>query len=191
MNKEKKQLRKKYLQERLTLSPLQWQEKSKQICQHLSESLLISNSKIILSYLSFKQEPDLSLLHHDKRKIWGLPRCQGNELIWHQFTSVNDLEIGKYGILEPSTHSPLIYPHQVDLILVPAVGCDRFGYRLGYGGGYYDRLFAQPLWQNIVRMGIVFDFAYVDKLIKESWDKPLDYICTESGIKTPIKEQKE
>ncbi len=190
MNIEKKRLRKKYLQQRIALSFPQWQDQSKRICQHLLDSLFFAQSRVVLSYLSFKQEPDLSILHENKQFIWGVPRCQGNDLIWHQYSSNTDLEMGKYGILEPSIHSPLINLDLVDLILVPSVGCDRLCYRLGYGGGYYDRLFAQPMWQNIIKIGIVFEFAYVDELMRESWDQPLDYICTETGIKPPMKEQK-
>lgn len=184
MSLEKKRLRKKLLQERIRLSWAEWHNKSKQICQHLSHSLFLAQSRVILSYLSFKQEPDLSVLYQNQKFIWGLPRVVDNDLIWLRYSG--DLERGKYGILEPSVHSPLINLDQVDLIFVPAVGCDRHGYRLGYGGGYYDRLFAAPRWQNIIKIGIVFDFAYVDELIRESWDQPLDYICTETGIKSTL-----
>lgn len=184
MNIEKKRLREKYLQQRIQLPTGEWQEKSKQICEHLLHSFLLSQSKVILSYLSFKQEPDLSPLHSKEEFIWGLPRCQGKDLIWHKYNSNSLLEKGKYGILEPSVNAPLINLNLVDVIFVPALGCDRLGYRLGYGGGYYDRLFTQPMWQNITKIGIVFDFAYVDELIRESWDQPLDYICTETGVKS-------
>lgn len=190
MSSEKKKLRKKLLQERMELSVVQWQDKSQQICQHLSHSLFLTQSRVILSYLSFKQEPDLSTLHRKKKFIWGLPRMEDNHLIWHQYSTDTDLKKGKYGILEPSVHSPLINLAQVDLILVPSVGCDRACYRLGYGGGYYDRLFADSRWQNIIKIGIVFDFAYVNELTRESWDQPLDYICTETGIKVPPSEPK-
>ena len=62
------------------------------------------------------------------------------------------------------------------------MACDRHGNRLGYGGGYYDRLLSQPQWQNIVTIGIIFDFAHVDRLETQPWDQTLNYICTESGI---------
>ena len=62
------------------------------------------------------------------------------------------------------------------------MACDQKGYRLGYGGGFYDRLLCQKPWQDIPTMGIIFDFAYVDELPTEEWDQPLDYICTEKGI---------
>jgi 5-formyltetrahydrofolate cyclo-ligase len=90
--------------------------------------------------------------------------------------------IGAYGILEPLPELPPIEPDNVDLMLVPAVAIDRSGYRLGYGGGYYDRLRADPLWRKMPTIGIVFDFAYVETLPIEAWDLPIDNVCTELGV---------
>ena len=56
----KKQLRQQYIQQRRALSPESWQEKSNAICDHLLNSSLLQNSQTILSYMSLKQEPDLS-----------------------------------------------------------------------------------------------------------------------------------
>jgi 5-formyltetrahydrofolate cyclo-ligase len=92
------------------------------------------------------------------------------------------LQIGAYGIQEPHPNSPQIQPSQVDLILVPAVACDVRGYRLGYGGGFYDRLLSSPEWLTKPTIGIVFDLACLNNLPTEPWDCPLKAICTESGI---------
>lgn len=46
----------------------------------------------------------------------------------------------------------------------PTRECDRVGYRLGYGGGYCDRLFSEPVWAKILTLGIVFDFAFLEQL---------------------------
>jgi 5-formyltetrahydrofolate cyclo-ligase len=75
----------------------------------------------------------------------------------------------------------VLTPDRVDLMLVPAVALDRQGYRLGYGGGYYDRLRANPLWGNIPTIGIAFDFAYIEALPIDPWDLQLDAVCTELG----------
>lgn len=180
---KKRQLRQQYLNQRQLLSTSQWQKKSKKICTHLVHSQIVTQAKVILSYFSFKNEPDLTALHQQKQYIWGLPRCEGKALIWHQYQWGDDLDKGMYGICEPKMDAPTISPEEVDLILVPAVACDRFGYRLGYGGGYYDRLLSKKEWQNIPTMGIIFNFAYVAQLERQLWDKALDYICTDLGIK--------
>lgn len=182
IQQKKKQLRQQFLHQRQQLSNLEWQQQSKNICQHLLNSNILAQSKFILSYLSFKNEPDLSFLHQQKQYKWGLPRCQGKALIWHQYRWGDDLDQGTYGIYEPKTNAPTLAPEQVDLILVPAIACDRLGHRLGYGGGYYDRLLSQKQWQNIPTMGIIFNFAYVPQLEVQLWDKQLNYICTDLGI---------
>lgn len=180
----KKQLRKQYLRERVKLSPQEWRSKSEQICHNILDSDIFREAKVILSYLSYKQEPDLRLLHEQNNFIWGLPRCQNQNLIWHQWQWGDTLSQGKYGIFEPCINSPLIDLSLVDLILVPAVMIDRHGYRLGYGGGYYDRMLAVLPSSHTKTMGIIFDFAYVESLPLESWDQPLQYICTPSlGVK--------
>jgi 5-formyltetrahydrofolate cyclo-ligase len=172
------QLRKQILQRRKELSPSVWVEKSQQLCDNLSKFTLLQTSKTILAYFSFRQEPDLSSLFNSRQK-WGFSRCVDEFLVWHVWQPGEPLERGKYGILEPSGEAPQIDAAEVDLILVPSVACDAAGYRLGYGGGYYDRLLSSPQWHSIPTVGIVFDFAYLPSLPGESWDRPLSAICTE------------
>ena len=176
----KSELRKIYLQKRRSLSLQEWESKSKQICEHLKASDNFGLAKTVLSYCSFCQEPDLQELLTIP-KVWGLPRCVGKTLIWHVWTS-GKLRSGQFGIQEPDPNSPIIDVEQVDLILVPCVLCDRRGYRLGYGGGFYDRLLSQPEWQGKYTIGIVFDFAVVAELPIDPWDQSLNAICTESGF---------
>ncbi len=78
--------------------------------------------------------------------------------------------------------NPIIKPENVDLILIPAVACDYNGYRLGYGGGFYDRLLNSPQWQSIPTVGIIFEFALLSQLPCEPWDQKLKTICTEKQI---------
>ena len=117
----KKLLRQRYIEQRQALSSQQWQEKSKAICEHLLNSSIVQNAKTILSYMSLKQEPDLSSLHDRQEYIWGLSRCNGKQLIWHQYSGKKELVTGKYGITEPSLNCLVINVEQVDLILVPQV----------------------------------------------------------------------
>ncbi len=178
---DKKNLRRYYLKQRQTLSLEQWQLKSQQLCENLRQTPLFQRSKTILSYFSIRQEPDLSSLF-SLNKNWGFSRCVEQTLVWHRWQPGDPIQTGSYGIQEPHPDCPFVDPQQVDLILVPAVACDRRGYRLGYGGGYYDRLFAEPLWYEIPRLGIIFESAYLAEMPIDPWDIPLSGVCTEKDF---------
>ncbi|MGL5807988.1 MAG: 5-formyltetrahydrofolate cyclo-ligase [Xenococcaceae cyanobacterium] len=188
MQLNKSELRKTIVKQRRSLSPEKWKEKSDRLCQNLQSLPTFRSAQTILAYFSVRQEPDLSLLFKDNSRRWGFPRCVDKSLEWHLVRwlrpdgvqSPDLLEKNSYGIKEPLPDAPKIEAKQVDLILVPAVACDRRGYRLGYGGGYYDRLFSSSEWQNIPKIGIVFDFAYFSELPNDPWDKKLDFVCTEN-----------
>lgn len=183
----KKQLRAALLKTRQAIAPAAWQQASQQICQHLQQSSWLKQPQTILAYSSLRQEPDLSALLPPSGTAyrWGLPRCLGQDLSWHLWHPDWPLQSGRYGILEPSPDAPPIEASEVGLILVPAVACDRQGYRLGYGGGFYDRMLSQPAWAKIPTVGIVFEFALLPQLPVEPWDCRLQAICTEAGLFVP------
>lgn len=185
----KAQLRQVLLTKRRSLSQSLWRSKSEQICAHLVKHPLFVQSRNILSYFSFRQEPDLSFLHEHNRN-WGYSRCVGTSLVWHSWQPGDKLETGAYGIPEPHPQSPTLSPDSVDLILVPAVACDRQGYRLGYGGGFYDRMLSNPAWRKIPTIGIVFDFAHLAQLPSDPWDQPLHDVCTDSSPQCLVKVSK-
>ena len=177
---DKDRLRRLILKKRLSLEPTIWQEKSNLVCDRLESLSLFQKSRTILAYFSFKQELDLSSLFNKGDRNWGFPRCVGRSLHWHSWRPQDKLLLNSsYGIKEPLPQAATISPATVDLILVPAVAVDRFGYRLGYGGGFYDRFLGSPEWVNKPTIGVVFNEAFLPQLPVEPWDRQLDYICTE------------
>jgi 5-formyltetrahydrofolate cyclo-ligase len=176
MNKAK--LRKQILQQRKMLPELTWQHKSDRLCDQLSSIPAFQTAQTILAYFSINQEPDLHSLFSSSKK-WAFPRCLNQQLTWHLWQPEDPLEIGLYGVKNPLINAPQIEAKQVDLILVPALACDHQGYRLGYGGGYYDRLFSNRKWSKIPKIGIIFEFAYLANLPVDPWDQKLQGICTE------------
>ena len=183
---DKKVLRQTLLQQRQALSAQDWTEKSQAICEHIAQAEWFQKAETVLAYLSVRQEPDLSALwtRNSASKGWGLPRCAGTTLAWHQYNPglSGQLQPGAYGILEPLSALPAVEPDAVDLILVPALACDRRGFRFGYGGGFYDRLLAQPEWANKPTIGIVFELAFLDHLDADPWDCPMQAVCTENAL---------
>lgn len=179
---DKAELRRSLLKTRQSMTETEWREKSDRICTHLLSFPLFEQAKTILAYFSFRQEPDLTPLFTTTPHQWGFPRCVGNSLFWHIWKPQDSVKTGTYGIIEPHPHAPTIVPTEVDLILVPSVACDERGYRLGYGGGYYDRLLSSPEWATKPTIGIVFEFAFLPQLPVEPWDMLLGNVCTETGL---------
>ncbi len=177
----KVKLRKDLLAHRKNLSKEICRLKSDKICFNLQSIPEFIQAKTILAYFSFRKEPDLSYLFNKfSDKKWGFPRCIGKSLSWHCWQVGDELIKGTYGIKEPMADSPMISNDEVDLILVPAVACCHQGYRLGYGGGFYDRFLNKDSWNSIpTTIGIVFDFAYLPQIPVDPWDIKLDGVCTE------------
>ena len=182
--KSKVELRRGLIKTRRSMSIGEWREKSDRICTLLQSSPLFTQAKTILAYFSFRQEPDLSPLFATTTHRWGFPRCVCESLYWHSWTPGEPLNTNAYGIKEPLPQAPIINSLDVDLILVPSVACDYRGYRLGYGGGYYDRLLSSPQWSTKPTIGIIFDFAYLPQLPVETWDQPLQAVLTETQLIT-------
>lgn len=180
----KAELRRTLLKKRQSLPPKVWQQKSQLLCNHLQSSTIFNQAQTVLAYFSFKQEPDLSTLFYKySERQWVLPRCLGNTLSWHIWKRGEGLQKSRYGIFEPYPTAPTIKPSEADLILLPAVACDQSGYRLGYGGGFYDRLLSLSEWNSTPTIGLVFEHAYLPQIPIDDWDKPLQGICTELELK--------
>jgi 5-formyltetrahydrofolate cyclo-ligase len=178
----KKALRKQLLQTRQQLAPDDWRSRSQQITERLLAQSCFTPGQTVLAYFSLRQEPDLTALWLDKTLglRFGFPRCEpDSRLMWHHWQPDEPLVSGAFGILEPLMTAPKLQAAEVDWILVPCVGCDRQGYRIGYGGGFYDRLLENSEWRSLPTIGITFDFGLVESFGPETWDQPLDYICTE------------
>ena len=97
----------------------------------------------------------------------------------------DDLEPGILGIREPRPHCPEVDPAQVDWALIPGLAFDRQCYRLGRGGGHYDRLL--PLMRpDALCWGMGFSCQIVAGLPVEPHDVPLSGVATEDGIISPL-----
>ncbi|WP_041698952.1 5-formyltetrahydrofolate cyclo-ligase [Thalassoporum mexicanum] len=188
----KPQLRKQLLISRKNLPVTIWRQQSQAICDRLLDWHVFQRSQVILAYTSFRQEPDLQYLwQQTPQKSWVFPRCVGSELVWHQVAIADfadSMTAGTFGILEPITSLPQInlIDINIDLILTPTLACDRQGTRLGYGGGYYDRFFAQvnnchqP--GHSYRVGVLFAENFGVTIPSDKWDIPLQAVCTETEI---------
>ena len=114
------------------------------------------------------------------------PRCVTGTrtLTLHALERLEALRQGAYGIREPDVEvCPLVRVEEVDAALVPGLGWDRAGGRIGRGAGYYDRLFADPAWRGF-RCGLFFAAQEADAVPMEPWDARLDAVVTEREVWT-------
>ena len=112
------------------------------------------------------------------------PVCDGH-LLFLEYASQTPMVKNKYGIEEPVLACQQVVPtQQLDIILMPLVGFDKLGNRLGMGGGYYDRTlaFTRRVEQKPMLIGIAHDVQEVDALPIAPWDIPLDAIVTPTQI---------
>jgi 5-formyltetrahydrofolate cyclo-ligase len=143
-------------------------------------------AKIVASFISIKSEismdPINNFLISSNKKI-SLPVVwkKNQHLIFRKFDNDTIFKQGKYGILEPDERSKELLP---DFILTPCLAFDKFGYRLGYGGGYYDRTIVKyrKLGHSFITVAVAFDIQIVDKIVKNEYDQKIDYILTEKKI---------
>jgi 5-formyltetrahydrofolate cyclo-ligase len=94
-----------------------------------------------------------------------------------------DLRPGPFGIDEPDPDRAAganIPPPS--LMIVPGVAFDSRGFRLGMGGGYYDRFSSRDLFAGALRLGLAFAFQVADRVPREDWDLLVQAICTEKGL---------
>lgn len=120
-------------------------------------------------------------------KVHAVPFCDGDELVFYSLRDWSDLQPGQFGILAPgsavrSDADRRVDPNKFDVILVPAVGFDHHGNRLGQGKGFYDR-FLNHVRSDVVKIGLAFDCQVVESLPLDEHDVPVDMVITESGVR--------
>jgi 5-formyltetrahydrofolate cyclo-ligase len=146
--------------------------------EHLLEIPEIFTSKSVASYISYGDEPDTSQLNAaliSAGKQLLLPRINGDQLDWVEWDgSASSLRANKK-ILEPIGEA-MTECYAINVVIVPALRIDRSGYRLGQGGGYYDRALPQLAAWSI---GLIHpDEISSEDLPREEWDQPLNAAAT-------------
>ena len=104
---------------------------------------------------------------------------KGKPLLFRTWTPGDEMASAAWGIAEPLPSRPVLEP---DVVLVPLLAFDAQGYRLGYGGGFYDRTLAGLRAKKpIVAVGIAYDELKVDAVPHQGYDQPIDWVLTPSG----------
>ncbi len=188
----KDQLRNRLITKRSTQSTEAQREKSDRICHFIHQSDIFIKATKVALYHAVRGEVDLSDIVsttiHQKNKQLFLPvlsQQQDQGLVFAPIHENSEYQNNQFSIPEPiCKEEEYILAEQLDLILVPLLGFDIQGNRLGMGGGYYDRslAFKQQKNKKPISIGIAYDFQKVSALTAEPWDVGLDMIATESGL---------
>ncbi len=183
---EKVELRRQLRNRLLALSTEQRKEKSRKACTNLIATQQFQDASTIMMYLSLPHEVDTSeaILHAwQLGKVVAVPKIS-----WQQRhmipVQINSLETGfatgTWGLRNPLAGVPVPFG-QIDLVVAPALGFDRTGNRLGRGGSFYDRFFAN---KDVVasRCGLAFLEQVVDTIPVTESDEPVDFLVTDEEV---------
>lgn len=186
----RKALRAHLREARAALDPEQAAVASRAAATHLVHSADFLQAHRIAGYVAIGNEadPEAALVAaHEQGKSVYLPRIRpGRRLVFAPWQPGDTLQKHpRLGIPEPAPGAPTIRAEQLDLVIVPLVGFDAEGHRLGMGGGFYDRNFAFRQGRPATKP-ILAGFAHASQICRaippEPWDTPLDLVVTEQGL---------
>ncbi|MGL1863399.1 MAG: 5-formyltetrahydrofolate cyclo-ligase [Pseudodesulfovibrio sp.] len=189
---DKKKLRKELIARRSALSADEVLAGSQYALELIRSLYEWKNAREVLIYWPIKGELDVRPLITE---LWQrgatvlMPRCRPDsygEMDIACATCEDDLAPGPFSIMEPDTERcPPVDSCCPDLAIIPGVCFDRRGYRLGFGGGYYDRLLATDDMQQTLTIGLGYTFQLVDELPNQPWDMGVNIVCTEEELWRP------
>ena len=180
----KAQMRKLIREKRRELSSSERERSAAAVAEALLSLDALRRAKYVLAYMPMKYELDI-LPAVEKLRELGIkpvfPLCiENGGLRLFLPAQENGFKVGAYGILEPNEETAQeIGAQELDAILLPAIGFDRNGHRLGQGGGYYDRLLAKT---DCLRIAVGFNCQLMESIPVEDTDQRVDIVVTPDEI---------
>ena len=180
--REKEALRKFLINRRSELGPsIDFQSNILNNIKPLIEEI---ENEYIGTYISFRDELDTKKLNQylfERELNLALPVIdfKTNEINFFMYHKNAELTENKFSILEPKNKDKVIFPK---IILIPLLGYSKSGFRLGYGGGYYDKYLSKNDIGDVKKIGIAFSFQEVEEIPVEDHDERLDWILTEKHL---------
>lgn len=194
IKREKDAIRAKCAERRDAMADSEHKEFDSKIIQTATNLVSFRHADIILLYAPIKSEIDVMpifQLAKEKGKRVAFPKCNKEErtMQFHFVDSVEEMAPCAYGIREPNEENEVYDPEATQgsaLCFVPGLAFDTYGYRLGYGKGYYDKFMHKFKGSCI---GVAYTHQILPSLPKGRYDKHCDVLITEKGIKT-LKQEK-
>lgn len=184
---EKQRLRAYYRERRKTRPFLEKAEKDRGILAGLLTMEAYQQAEQVYTYVSVSSEIDTRALiqraWEDGKRV-AVPRCtnQNGEMKFYTIRSFADLESSTFSLLEPKIKD-CEKAEEADnaICVIPGFAFDKAGYRLGYGGGYYDRFLAKS---NAIKVGLCYNECVTLKLLPhDQYDKKVDFLVTEDSVR--------
>lgn len=184
----KKSLRAVYRQKRAVLTASFMRDEDRAICRAILESPEYENADTVLLYYPVGNEInvlDVFFAAVKDGKRVAFPRCirNGDEkyMVFHYVKALDELEGGEYNIPCPTAEAETATPTERTVCTVPALVYDKNGYRIGYGGGYYDRFLSDFKGKSVgvYRTG----FLHGEDLPRESTDKKCSHLASREGVR--------
>jgi len=186
--KKKKDLRNKLIERRSLLKKITTREFNIEAFNKLNEKIELNKVDCVGSFMSIRSEISTNLLNRailDMNKKLAFPLIEKNAetLIFKTTSSDKSFKLGKFNIPEPTNNNKEIIPQ---LFFVPCLGFDLKGFRIGYGGGFYDKTFEKLKKLNLLfyTVGFAYDDQKQNELPIEKFDYKLDFVLTEKQLYT-------
>jgi 5-formyltetrahydrofolate cyclo-ligase len=181
----KKQLRKTCRDARTGLGQEYRQQASLAICRHIEAWSVFQACKVILAYLPMNGEVNLlPLVENHLDKTWLAPRIlPEGRMVFHPYDP-GRLVRHPFGMLEPDPNLPVVHASQIELALTPGLAYDLQGWRLGYGGGFYDRFLSEQV--DCISLGVTYRALLLNDLPHLDHDIPVHNLVTEDGVKSRV-----
>jgi len=186
VTRAKRAIRNKIIRKRKVVSGTKRNEKSLAIARRLFELDEFIKSKAVLCFLSLPHEVQTDAIIWESfrlnKEVFAPLISDGQEGLQISRVSSLDMEfvVGKFGVWEPAPDArEIVSPSSVDFVVVPGLAFDVCGNRIGYGGGYYDRLLTD-LYGDVTHIGIGYDFQVLDCVPRSNLDKSVQFVITEN-----------
>lgn len=181
---DRRALRRRLREARRALSPEERARHDEALRDALRAGLPTLDGRTVGLYFPIQAEPDLRPLLGDLRAAHARPALpvvvgEGQPLLFREWEAKGELLRGPFGTSEPRPEAAAVHP---DLLLVPLLGFSEQGYRLGYGGGFYDRS-AAALDPRPLLVGVGYEISRLPTFHPAPHDVPMDAICTEKGLR--------
>jgi 5-formyltetrahydrofolate cyclo-ligase len=180
----KASLRRQLQQRRQALSEAQRTAAAAALCAQLQTLPALAQSQHIAVYCAANDEIDpsavVTMLRRQGKQLYLPVVREDNSLLFAPWAPDDALQANRFGISEPVTDVTLRAADALDALLIPLLGWDRHGTRLGMGGGFYDRSLADS--PQVLKIGLAYATQQEASLPREPWDVKLDYVVTEAAL---------